>query len=115
LEEDDYQDLAASLETFTSIRELSLSFDSNEMGDACLDILVRSFAEYEYLEKLSLNLNRNDLSAEAMVQLLNDIEGLGMLKNLQIHAKKNIRKVDQKDLVRTALNKLMCKNKMIDL
>jgi len=103
------------LETFTSIRELSLSFDSNEMGDSCLDTLVRSFAEYEYLEKLSLNLNRNDLSAEALVQLLNDIEGLGMLKNLQIHAKKNIRKVDQKDLVRTALNKLMCKNKMIDL
>ena len=85
------------------------------MGDSCLDTLVRSFAEYEYLEKLSLNLNRNDLSAEALVQLLNDIEGLGMLKNLQIHAKKNIRKVDQKDLVRTALNKLMCKNKMIDL
>lgn len=85
------------------------------MGDTCLDTLVRSFAEYEYLEKLSLNLNRNDLSAEALVQLLNDIEGLGMLKNLQIHAKKNIRKVDQKDLVRTALNKLMCKNKMIDL
>ena len=46
---------------------------------------------------------------------MNDLEGLGMLKNLQIHAKKNIRKVDQKDLVRTALNKLMCKNKMIDL
>ena len=64
------------------------------MGDACLDTLVRSFAEYEYLEKLSLNLNRNDLSAEALVQLLNDIEGLGMLKNLQIQAKKNIRKVD---------------------
>jgi len=67
LEEDDYQDLAASLETFTSIRELSLSFDSNEMGDGCLDTLVRSLAEYEYLEKLSLNLNRNDVSAEALV------------------------------------------------
>ena len=85
------------------------------MGDACLDILVRSFAEYEYLEKLNLNLNRNDLSSEALAQLINDIEGLGMLNSLQIHAKKNIRKVDQKDMVRSALNKLMVKNKNIDL
>lgn len=115
LEEDDYQDLATSLETFTSIRELILSFDSNEMGDTCLDILVRSFAEYEYLEKLNLNLNRNDLTADALAQMITDIEGLGMLNSLQIHAKKNIRKVDQKDMVRNALNKLMVKNKNIDL
>lgn len=85
------------------------------MGDECLDILVRSLAEYEYLEKLNLNLNRNDLSADALEQMVNDLEGLGMLKNLQIHAKKNIRKVDQKDQVRTGLNKLMVKNKSIDL
>ena len=85
------------------------------MGDECLDILVRSFAEYEYLEKLNLNLNRNDLTADALTQLVQDIEGLGMLNNLQIHAKKNIRKVDQKDMVRSALSKLMVKNKNIDL
>jgi hypothetical protein len=85
------------------------------MGDECLDILVRSFSEYEYLEKLNLNLNRNDLSSDALVQMVTDIEGLGMLNNLQIHAKKNIRKVDQKDMVRSALNKLMVKNKNIDL
>jgi hypothetical protein len=115
LEEDDYEDLAGSLETFTSIRELVLSFDSNEMGDECLDILIRSFAEYEYLEKLNLNLNRNDLSSDALVQMVTDLEGLGMLNSLQIHSKKNIRKVDQKDLVRTALNKLMVKSKNIDL
>lgn len=47
--------------------------------------------------------------------MVNDVEGLGMLNNLQIHAKKNIRKVDQKDMVRTALTKLMVKNKNIDL
>ena len=115
MEEDDYEDLTTALETFTSIRDLSLSFDSNEMGDDCLAILVKAFSEYEYLETLHLNLNRNDLSCEALSNALEQIEDLGMLNNLYIQGKKNIRKVDQKDNVRFSLNKLMAKTKKIDL
>jgi hypothetical protein len=115
LEEDDYEDLCAALETFTSIRELTLSFDSNEMGDDCLDTLVNAFVEYEYLEKLALNLNRNDLTSEGLSNALEKFEGLGMLNSVKIQAKKNIRKVDQKDNVRFTLNRLMAKRKKIEL
>ena len=85
------------------------------MGDDCLDIVTKGYAEYEYLEKMSLNLNRNDISSDGIIGVVEDFEGLGMLNHLVIEAKKNIRKVDEKDEVRTTLNKLMVKHKKIYL
>ncbi len=115
LEEDDYHDLARALESFTSIKELSLSFDSNEMGDECFSILYNSFKEYEYLEKLNLNVSRNLLSAEVLAEAFAEIENLGMLNHLVVRATKNLRHVEQKEKVNSAANKLMVKNKKIAL
>ena len=85
------------------------------MGDFCLEKVVSSFIEYEYLENLTVNLNRNDLSAHGIKAMVENLGDLGMLRNLYITAKKNLRKVDQKEMVRQALNKLMIKNKKIVL
>lgn len=112
---EDYSDLSKALQTFTSIRELNLSFDSNEMGGDCLKILTNSYQEYEYLEKLRMNLNRNDIGPDALCSLIQGLEHLGMLSQVYIQAKKNIRRIDEKDMVRDALLKLMIKNKKIDL
>jgi hypothetical protein len=113
LETEDYEDFAEALSTFTSIRELNLSFESNEMGDECLEILSKGYAEYEYLEKVTLNLNRNDLTAGSLCGVIHDMGELGMLKSLMVQAKKNVRKVDQKDMVKKAMAKLMLKNKKV--
>lgn len=115
LEEDDYEDLSTALETFTSIRDLKLEFDSNEMGDNCLAIVSKSYSEYEYLERLELNLNRNDLTQDSICELIEQLESLGMINHVYIQAKKNIRKVADKETIRESLNKLMIKKKKIDL
>lgn len=94
---------------------MSLAFDSNEMGGECLKTVGEAYLEYEYLEKLRLNLNRNDLAHEDLVELIEGMEGLGMLNQIYIQAKKNIKRIDRKDAVRDSLNKLMIKNKKIDL
>ena len=80
-----------------------------------MEKVVSSFIEYEYLENLTVNLNRNDLSAHGIKAMVENLGDLGMLRNLYITAKKNLRKVDQKEMVRQALNKLMIKNKKIVL
>lgn len=85
------------------------------MGGECLKILGDSYKEYEYLEKLKLNLNRNDLGPDSICELIEGFEHLGMLNQVYIQAKKNMRRIDEKDMVRDSLNKLMIKNKKIDL
>lgn len=85
------------------------------MGGDCLGALAQSYQEYEYLERIKLNLSRNDLGPDALTDLIQGMEHLGMLNQIYIQAKKNIRRIDEKDAVRAALNKLMIKNKKIDL
>lgn len=85
------------------------------MGDECLEILSRSYTEYEYLEKLVLILNRNDLSPSALCDVVQKLDGLGMMNHVYIQAKKNIRKISEKDSVRETIAKLMIKKKKIDL
>lgn len=85
------------------------------MGGDCLSIVSKSYAEYEYLERLELNLNRNELDQESICELIDQLESLGMINHVYIHAKKNIRKVADKETIRESLNKLMIKKKKIDL
>lgn len=85
------------------------------MGGECLKTIGEAYQEYEYLEKLRLNLNRNDLGHEDIVELVEGMENLGMLNQAYIQAKKNVKRVDRKDAIRDSLNKLMIKNKKIDL
>lgn len=85
------------------------------MGDECLDILTKSYSEYEYLERIELNLNRNDISPKALCEMIKKFDNLGMINHIYIQAKKNIKKIGEKDAVRDTLNKLLVKKKKIDL
>jgi hypothetical protein len=85
------------------------------MGDECFEILAQSLAEIGLLERLYLNINRNMLSKETMVEALKSFEKLASLSYLELEAKKNLRKIEDKDEVRAALNALPVKGKKIDI
>ncbi len=85
------------------------------MGDDCFEILAQSMAELGLLERLYLNINRNMISKETMVEAFKSFEKLSMLVYLELEAKKNLRKIEDKDEVRASLNALQVKGKKVDI
>ena len=85
------------------------------MGDDCFETLVKSVSELGKLERLYLNINRNMISKETMVEALKSFEKLAQLSNIELEAKKNLRRIEDKAEVREALNALPAKAKKIDI
>lgn len=85
------------------------------MGDDCFEILAHSVSELGPLERLYLNINRNMISKETMVEAFRSFEKLALLSYLELEAKKNLRRIEDKDEVRATLNALPVKAKKIDI
>lgn len=85
------------------------------MGDECFETLMNGVAGMENLQKLALNISRNVLSVEALANNLILLAGLESLDSLDIDAKKNLKKIDEKDTVRQVVQSIEAKSKKIDL
>lgn len=86
------------------------------MGDDNFLIVSYSIVELGLMERLYLNINRNMISYEAMVEAFKEFERLGMMYHVEIDAKRNLRKIEDKEEVRTVINSLQqVKSKKIDL
>lgn len=85
------------------------------MGDLCFNAITESFKELTMLQRLRLNINRNELSSNSILQALKQIAKLPNLEHLEIHAKKNLRRVEQKEQIRVANEELALKTKKIEL
>jgi hypothetical protein len=85
------------------------------MGDDCFEILSHSMADLGSLERLYLNINRNMISKETMVDAFKAFEKLSNLAYLDLEAKKNLRRIEDKDEVRATINSLPVKGKKIDI
>jgi hypothetical protein len=85
------------------------------MGDECFETLMNGVAGMENLQKLALNISRNVLSVEALANNLILLAGLESLDSFDIDAKKNLKKIDEKDTVRQVVQSIEAKSKKIDL
>lgn len=94
---------------------MRLILDSNEMGDECFETLMNGLAYMQGLTKLHLNVTRNMLSVEGLANNLVLLADMGQLETLEIDAKKNLKKVDDKDTVRQITQAINAKNKKLDL
>lgn len=107
--------MAGILAKHQSVIDLRLILESNEMGDECFETLMNGVAGMENLQKLALNISRNVLSVEALANNLILLAGLESLDSLDIDAKKNLKKIDEKDTVRQVVQSIEAKSKKIDL
>lgn len=85
------------------------------MGDECFETLMNGLVSMEKLEKLILNVGRNQLSVEGLANNLILLAEVESLDSIEIDAKKNIKKVDEKETVRQVIQAISAKSKKVDL
>lgn len=85
------------------------------MGDECFEILMDAMSELELLERLYLNVNRNCITPESLATSIKGLEGLGMLQLAEFEIKRNIRRVEDKEIVRQVFNALPIKIKKLEM
>lgn len=84
------------------------------MGDELFESVMVPMYDLELLERLYLNFNRNCLSPEVLASCFKELESLKSLHYLEIEAKRNIKKVEERDMVRNAVASLPFKQKKAD-
>ena len=104
-----------AFETFVQLVDLRLVLDSNEMGDECFEILMNGIGNMSQLARLHLNVARNQLSVDGLMNNLILLAEMSNLENIEVDAKKNLKKVEDMDSVKQILNTTSAKTKKIAL
>lgn len=111
----DYGDLSKSLEKFQGLADLRLVLDSNEMGDECFETLMAGVCSLAQLSRLHLNVARNLLTVDSLMNNLLPLAELTALEVLEVEAKKNLKKIEDIDAVKQVLNTTSAKTKKVNL
>jgi len=85
------------------------------MGDECFDILFSAVADITMVRSLFLNINRNCITPEALAKRMADLDNLAHLTHLEIDAKRNLKRIEDREAVRQMFNGLRVKSKKVDL
>ena len=85
------------------------------MGDDCFAILMEGIGNMNQLIKLQLNIARNQLSVDGLMNNLIILAEMSSIETLEIDAKKNLKKVEDIESVKQILSATNAKIKRINL
>ena len=107
--------MAKTIEKFVMITDLKLILDSNEMGDECFEILMSGVGSLTQLSHLYLNIARNQLTVDGLMNNLALLTEISSLEVLEVDAKKNLKKIEDIDAVKQVLQATSAKTKKVVL
>lgn len=97
------------------LTDLKLILDSNEMGDECFEALMSGVSSLTQLSHLHLNIARNQLSVDGLMNNLAMLVEMSSLEVLEIDAKKNLKRVEDIGAVKQVLQATAAKTKKVVL
>lgn len=85
------------------------------MGDECFEILMAGVSNLSQLTRFYLNVSRNQLTVDGLMNNLILLSEMSGLEVLEVDAKKNLKKIEDMDCVKQVVNNTVAKSKKIAL